>query len=144
MNMSSNTALGILTAASDLTGKVINSFDEEKHANAVMKLYGSDPNHSTIEVLIKMIVEDTELSSNDKYERLLAIAKMENDFRDREFEHKIECARALDEGFEKRGKFVLKLVFGVLSGGVTLIPDGYHFFKGDNDDNFFSNLMLKH
>ncbi len=144
MNMSSNTALGILTAATNLTDKAINSFDEEKHANAVMKLYGSDPNHSTIEALIKLIVEDTELSSNDKYERLLAIAKIENDFRDREFGYKTECARVLNEGFEKRGRFWLKLFCGFFSGGVTLIPDGYHFFKGDNDDNFFSNLMLKH
>ncbi len=116
----------ILRMALDFTNNIVSKFDDEKYANAVMTIYGHKPDYKELDILAETIRSATDISTKEKNELLLAVADKRNALREKEIEYKQKCAKTVNKGFEKKCKFAGKLVLGLFTGGLSLLPDGYH------------------
>ncbi len=129
-----NVVADILKQALDFTNNVVSKFDDEKYASAVMKIYGHEPDYSELDTLSKAIETATDISIKEKSELLMAVADKRSELREKEIEYKKECAKVVNKGFEKKCKFALKLALGVMSGGISLLPDLYHLVTSSSED----------
>lgn len=126
MDMEQINVIEILGKALDFTNNIVSKFDDEKYAKAVMTIYDHEPDYKELDILAETISSATDISTKEKNELLLAVVNKRNVLRKQEIEIKLECANAINESFEKKCKFVGKLALGLLTGGVSLLPDGYH------------------
>lgn len=130
-----NEVLGILNLALDFTNSVVSKFDDEKYAKAVMDIYGHVPTYQELDTLAEIIRNATDISTKEKSDLLLAIADKRSSIRKKEIEYRQTCAETADRGFEKKCRVVGKLALVIFTGGLSLIPDGYHAIKNWFDDD---------
>ena len=132
-------------ATLDLSDKVTGKFDDEKYAEAIIKLYGKEPTYNELDAQVEVIKSDPELSPKEKRELLGAISVQKDAARKRELEIKAKCAEIIDNGVAKKGEVATKIVVVIfktlLTGGLALIPlllgghDEDAEDPGDCDDN---------
>lgn len=127
--MSPINVVEILKLTMDITNNAVSKFDDEKYANAVMKIYGHEPDYKELDVLADAIGKASDISAKEKCELLFAIADKRSAIREKEIEFRQECAETVNRGFKKFCKYAGKLILGVSTGGLYLIPDGYHAIK---------------
>ena len=128
--------LEILKQALDFTDNIVSKFDDEKYARAVMTIYGHEPDYKELDILAETIRSATDISTKEKSELLLAVADKRNALREKEIEYKQKCAKTINKGFEKKCKIAKKIALGLLTGGLSLLPDGYHAIE-----NMFRNKL---
>lgn len=135
MNIPINEVAGILKLALEFTNDVVSKFDDEKYAKAIMTIYGYEPDYKELDILAESIRNATDVSAKEKSELLLAISDKRSAIREREVDIRQRCAETVNEGFEKKCRFVGKLALVVFTGGLSLIPDGYRAIKNWFDDD---------
>ena len=133
--MSPINVIEILKLAMDFTNNAVSKFDEEKYANAVMVIYGHEPDYKELDTLVEIISKATDISAKEMSDLLFAIADKRSAIRKKEIEYRQECAETVNRGFNKFCKYAGKFFLGISTGGLSLIPDGYHAIKNwFNDD----------
>ena len=120
--------------AVDFAGKVIVSFDEEKFSKAVSDFWGKEPSVNEWDEAVELVKEADDIDTCQKVELLKAIAKERDAARSRELEQKKDIVNKLDEHNEKKAQVAVKIVAGVLSAGVTLIPEAVKRVKDVIDE----------
>lgn len=133
--MSPINVIEILKLALDFTNNTVSKFDKEKYANAVMKIYGHEPDYKELDILAESIRNAKDVSTKEMSDLLFAIADKRSAIRKKEIEYRQECAETVNRGFKKFCKYAGKFFLGISTGGLSLIPDGYHAIKKwFNDD----------
>lgn len=126
--------LGVLVEAYnktlDFTDSVMSKFDDEKYARAVTEMYGREPTYSELDAQIDIIKEATDIPTEKKLELLKAVTVQRDAIRDKEFERKSKSADVIDRGMDKKADVAKKISLGVLTGGVSLLPDAVKAVKG--------------
>lgn len=119
--------------ALDFANKVMDRFDDEKFARAVIELYGKEPTYDELDAQIEIIKNDPDIPTERKLDLLRAVTVQRDAIRDKEFERKQKAAEIIDNSNEKKGNLAGKIAIGVLSGGVSLLPDAVNAVKGLKD-----------
>ena len=128
MKMTIDLIVDMLAKSLDFTNKIVDKFDDEKYAKAVMEIYGHDPDNKELDKLAEMIMNATDISTDEKSALLLAIA-------DKRLEIKKGCAEIVDRGSEKRCEIAKKLALGVFTGGISVLFDvSYDLYKRANKE----------
>ena len=133
--MSPINVIEILKLAMDFTNNAVSKFDEEKYANAVMAIYGHEPDYKELEALVEIIRNATDISTKEKRDLMFAVADKRSSIRVKEIEYRQDCARTIERGIKKFFKYAGKLFLGVSTGGLSLLPDGYRAIKKWFDDD---------
>jgi len=105
--------------------KVVGMFDDEKFAKAVVEIYGREPSYPELDVQIELIKNATDIPTKDKLILLRAVSVQRDSIREREAERMERCAEIINRGMDRRAEVAQKLVLGLLSGGLYLLPDAY-------------------
>ncbi len=113
--------------------KVMDKIDDEKFAKAVIELYGQEPTYNELDAQIEIIKNATDLPSEKKLELLRAVTVQRDTIRDKEMERKRKSAEIISDAAEKKGNLAGKIAIGVLSGGVSLLPDAINAVKEFKD-----------
>ena len=96
-----------------LSGKVVEASDAEKYANSVQKLNSSVD--KTYEKMREIILEDKNLSTDEKLERLDKIAKSQS-------EAMQTCDEAIKGNRENVSKIVGTVLLALATCGISCIP----------------------
>ena len=113
--------------------KVMDKIDDEKYAKAVIELYGQEPTYSELDAQIEIIKNATDIPTEKKLDLLRAVTVQRDTIRDKEMERKKKSAEIISDAAEKKGNLAGKIAIGVLSGGVSLLPDAVNAVKGLKD-----------
>ena len=113
--------------------KIMDKLDDEKYAKAVIELYGQEPTYNELDAQIEIIKNATDIPTEKKLDLLRAVTVQRDAIRDKEMERKKKSAEIIDNGTEKKGNLAGKIAIGVLSGGVSLLPDAVNAVKGLKD-----------
>ena len=122
--------------------RVMDKLDDEKYAKAVIELYGKEPTYYELDAQIEVIKNATDIPTEKKLDLLRAVAVQRDAIRDKEIELKKEAAEIINDGMEKRGNLAGKIAIGVLSGGVSLLPDAVNAVKGLKDKNSEDSIEI--
>ena len=112
-----------LETTTNFAGKVMDKIDDERYAKAVIELYGQEPTYSELDAQIEIIKNATDIPTEKKLALLSAVSAQRDAIREREIAKKKELAEVVDEGARKKGELAGKIALGVLSGGISLLPD---------------------
>ena len=106
-------AIDMIKSLSDLSTKVIEAGDPEKYVESVEKLHqGVDKSYAMMRDIVE---KDTELSTEEKLNKLKEIAESEQ-------QAKEKCGEALDGHREKTAKITLDVLKGFLTCGLSFTP----------------------
>lgn len=119
----------------EFADKFMSNLDDEKYARAINDLYGRSPSDEELDnainqLKIELIKEDTTTPLEEKLSMLDAILEYRDSRRDKEIEQKKKYAEMIDEGNQKKADVAIKVACGVMTGGVSLIPDIVDATKG--------------
>lgn len=128
-----------LSFADNVTSK----FDDEKFAKAVNDMYGQEPTYAELDAQIELIKIASDISTQDKLDLLRAISVQRDIIRDSEIKRKNQCAEIIDKGMEKKGEIVTKIVVGVFSCGISLLPEACHAISGHRKKNKDESLTIE-
>lgn len=109
---------------------VTNKFDEKRFAEAVTQMYGREPTYAELDACIEIIKTDTTISTKEKIDMLRALSKERDEYRDKEFEKKLKYADKVNESNQSKADAAVKVAMGVMSGGVTLLPEALKGVQG--------------
>ena len=126
MKIPLNEAFALLKSALDTSKEVVSRFSDEEYAKAVKEIYGYEPEYKELDLLAEVIANATDISTNEKSELLMAITERKIVLKKTEIECTRECAKIVDKGFKQKCKYTSKLVLGIITGGLSLLPDAYH------------------
>ena len=106
---------------------VMKNFDDKKFAESVTEMYGKEPTYEELDAAIEIIKQDTTMSSKEKVDLLMVLSKQREEARarymDKQVDVKKKHAETLNEATQKKGDIAVKVAMGVLTGGISLIPD---------------------
>ena len=122
--------------------KVMDKLDDEKYAKAVIELYGQEPTYSELDAQIEIIKNANDIPTEKKLDLLRAVTVQRDAIRDKEIERKKKSAEIIDNAMEKKGNLAGKIAIGVLSGGVSLLPDAVNAVKGLKDKKSEDTIEL--
>lgn len=114
----------------DFSSNVVSKFDDEKYAKAVTEMYGREPTFSELDAQIEIIKDADDIPTEKKIDLLKAVTVQRDAIRDKEVERRKKSAEIVDKGMEKKGDIAVKVAMGVLTGGVSLLPDAVNAVKG--------------
>ena len=114
---------------------VMSKLDDERYARAINDLYGRTPTDDELdkainELKIELIKDDTTKTLEEKLEMLDAILAFRDARREKEYEQKKKYAQIVDDGNQKKADVAIKIACGVMTGGVSLIPNIVDATKG--------------
>ncbi len=111
----------------DFANNVMSKFDEKKFAESVTEMYGKEPTFAELDAAIEIIKADTTMSTKEKVDLLMVLSKQRDESRskylDKDVEIKKKHADTVNDNMQKKGDIAVKVAMGVLTGGVSLIPD---------------------
>lgn len=105
--------------------EIMSKLDDESYAKAVIELYGEDASTEIFSVMIKLIAEASDLPTERKIQLLKEASAQLNELLDTDVERKKKCASIINEGNRTKGDIAVKIVTGLLTGGVSLLPDAF-------------------
>lgn len=116
---------------------VMKNFDDKKFAESVTEMYGKEPTYEELDAAIEIIKEDTSMSSKEKIDLLMVLSKQREETRarymDKQVEIKKKHADTLNTATQKKGDIAVKVAMGVLTGGLSLIPDAVKGIQNATD-----------
>lgn len=116
---------------------VMKNFDDKKFAESVTEMYGKEPTYEELDAAIEIIKQDTTMSSKEKVDLLMVLSKQREEARarymDKQVDVKKKHAETLSEATQKKGDIAVKVAMGVLTGGLSLIPDAVKGIQNASD-----------
>lgn len=116
---------------------VMKNFDDKKFAESVTEMYGREPSYDELDAAIAIIKEDTTMSAKEKVDLLMVLSRQREEtrarFLDKQVEIKKKHADTLNAATQKKGDVAVKVAMGVLTGGVSLLPDAVKGIKNVAD-----------
>ena len=116
---------------------VMKNFDDKKFAESVTEMYGKEPTYEELDAAIEIIKQDTTMSSKEKVDLLMVLSKQREETRarymDKQVDVKKKHAETLNEATQKKGDIAVKVAMGVLTGGLSLIPDAVKGIQNASD-----------
>ena len=116
---------------------VMKNFDDKKFAESVTEMYGREPSYDELDAAIAIIKEDTTMSAKEKVDLLMVLSRQREEtrarFLDKQVEIKKKHADTLNAATLKKGDVAVKVAMGVLTGGVSLLPDAVKGIKNVAD-----------
>ena len=116
---------------------VMKNFDDKKFAESVTEMYGKEPTYEELDAAIEIIKQDTTMSSKEKVDLLIVLSKQREETRarymDKQVDVKKKHAETLNEATQKKGDIAVKVAMGVLTGGLSLIPDAVKGIQNVSD-----------
>lgn len=116
---------------------VMKNFDDKKFAESVTEMYGKEPTYEELDAAIEIIKQDTTMSSKEKVDLLMVLSKQREETRarymDKQVDVKKKHAETLNEATQKKGDIAVKVAMGVLTGGLSLIPDAVKGIQNVSD-----------
>ena len=116
---------------------VMKNFDDKKFAESVTEMYGKEPTYEELDAAIEIIKQDTTMSSKEKVDLLMVLSKQREETRarymDKQVDVKKKHAETLNEATQKKGDIAVKGAMGVLTGGLSLIPDAVKGIQNVSD-----------
>ena len=116
---------------------VMKNFDDKKFAESVTEMYGKEPTYEELDAAIEIIKQDTTMSSKEKVDLLMVLSKQREETRarymDKQVDVKKKHAETLNEATKKKGDIAVKVAMGVLTGGLSLIPDAVKGIQNVSD-----------
>ena len=109
---------------------VMSKFDDEKYARAVTEMYGRTPTYEEYDTAIELIKQDDSISTKEKIDLLAKVRNLREESIDKDVERKKKAAETVDEGNRKKGDVAVKIAMGVMTGGVSLLPDAVNSVRG--------------
>lgn len=134
MMIPNNAVIEMLKAAFDFSNNVVSKFDDEKYAQAVITIYGHEPNYKELDELVELIKANPNTSLEDKRNLIFSVTDKKREILHDEFEYKRESSKIVNKGFEKKCKIAGKLFLGVATGGLSLFLEP--FIRDNQSDEF--------
>ncbi len=103
----------LIKSISNLTTKVIDACDPEKHARSVEQLHQGVSD--TYDTMRKVIMESKTFSDEEKLQKLAEISKQEENSKER-------CAEVLKGHREHVSKIAMEVFAGLVTCGISCIP----------------------
>ena len=119
----------IIDKGSDITKDYMSYADPDKFVKQANELTGPQPVHTEIDSQEAIIINSVDMSDLEKLERLKVITEQKEAIRDKELERKQKAGEIIDNHIQKAGDILCKVLFAFGTGGWSLAPELYDWFK---------------